>query len=325
MIVWLTAALRPVGPYPILVLYGEQGSAKSTLARLLRLLIDPQSCPLLAEPNSTRDLMVTALNGWLLAYDNISKIPTWLSDSLCRLAVGGGFAARALFSNDERSVIHAQRPVILNGIDEFVRRGDLIDRSVILRMAPIAPASRCAEADFWRAFQRDFPQILGGVLDAVAGGLRELPSVHLPELPRMADYAKWGEAVSRDLGWAAGTFQAEYAASRHEAIAPVLEDSAVGTALLEIAPRLGNWSGSITELQAYLTRHVDMKDARVLRYRLDPSPRWKRAATTPWPKTTQDFSKELRRVVPQLRLKGLSIDFKRTHQGRHISITQSSS
>ena len=93
MVAWLTAALRPVGPYPILVLYGEQGSAKSTLAKILRLLIDPQACPLLAEPRSTRDLMVTAVNGWLLAYDNISALPDWLSDSLCRLVFGGGFAA----------------------------------------------------------------------------------------------------------------------------------------------------------------------------------------------------------------------------------------
>ena len=92
LVVWMAAALRPVGPYPLLALYGEQGSAKSTLARVIRLLIDPQDAPLLSEPGSTRDLMVTAVNGWLLAYDNVSIIRPWLSDGLCRLATGGGFA-----------------------------------------------------------------------------------------------------------------------------------------------------------------------------------------------------------------------------------------
>ena len=121
VVAWLTAALRPVGPYPILSLHGEQGSAKSTLARILRLLVDPHACPLLEEPASTRDLMVTAVNGWLLAYDNISSIPNWLSDSLCRLVYGGGFSGRALFSNQERVTVQAQRPVILNGIEDFVR------------------------------------------------------------------------------------------------------------------------------------------------------------------------------------------------------------
>jgi len=61
--------------YPVLAIQGEQGAAKSTLARILRLLIDPQSCPLLLPPKCTRDLMATAVNGWLLAYDNISAIP----------------------------------------------------------------------------------------------------------------------------------------------------------------------------------------------------------------------------------------------------------
>jgi len=113
LITWLTAALRPVGPYPILVLNGEQGSAKSILINVVRLLIDPQARPLVALPKGTRDVMVTALNGWLLAYDNISAIPVWLSDVLCSLATEGGFAGRSLFSKDERTVIHVQRPTYM--------------------------------------------------------------------------------------------------------------------------------------------------------------------------------------------------------------------
>ena len=124
MIAWLTAAMRPVGPYPVLVLNGEQSSGKSTLAKILRMLIDPQTCPSLALPSSTRDLMTTAVNGWLLVYENITTIPGWLSDCVCQLAFGGGFASRQLFSDDERSIIFAQRPVVLVGIDDFVVRGD---------------------------------------------------------------------------------------------------------------------------------------------------------------------------------------------------------
>lgn len=148
MIAWVTAALRPVGPYPILVLNSQQGTSKTTLARILRLLIDPQSCPLLSEPASTRDLVATAVNGWLLAYDNLSAITTWLSDGLCRLVYGVGFAGRAVFSNDERSIIHAQRPVILTGIDEIVQRGDLRDRCVFLHPPMILPARRRTEDEY---------------------------------------------------------------------------------------------------------------------------------------------------------------------------------
>ena len=92
LIGWMAAALRPAGPFPVLAIHGEQGSAKSTLARIIRLLIDPQSAPLVGEPGSSRDLMVNAINGWLLAFDNVSVIPNWLADSLCRVSSGGGFA-----------------------------------------------------------------------------------------------------------------------------------------------------------------------------------------------------------------------------------------
>ena len=142
-VAWLTASIRPAGPYPPLVLYGEQGTAKTTLAKVARLLIDPHSAPLLGEPTSTRDLMITALNSWLLAFDNIGTLPGWLSDCFCRLATAGGYATRSLFTDDQVTYVHAQRPVILNGIDDFVKRGDLIDRSVFLHSranSPVGPS-----------------------------------------------------------------------------------------------------------------------------------------------------------------------------------------
>ena len=160
MVTWLTAALRPVGPYPILVLNGEQAAGKSTLVKILRLLIDPQVCPVLALPSSTEDLMATAVNGWLLVYDNISAIAGALSDCICQLAFGGGFASRTLYTNDERSVIYAQRPVILVGIADFVLRGDLRDRSVFLHLSAIADTSRRAEGKFWQGFRADYPSDL---------------------------------------------------------------------------------------------------------------------------------------------------------------------
>ena len=184
VIAWMTAALRPVGPYPILSLHGEQGSAKSTLARVLRLLIDPQHCALLGEPASTRDLLVTARSGWLLAYDNITAMPDWLSNSLCRLVSGAGQAGRALFTDDERVVLEAQRPVILNGIEDFVRKSDLIDRTVFAHMRAISQKKRRDEEEFWKSFRADQHLILGSVLDAVVGGLRELPGVKLERMPR---------------------------------------------------------------------------------------------------------------------------------------------
>jgi hypothetical protein len=306
LIGWMAAALLPDGPYPILAIHGEQGSAKTTLARVIRKLIDPQESPVLAVPRSTRDLVVTAFSGWLLVYDNISVVPTWLSDGLCRLATGGGFAGRALFSDDEQNVIHAQRPAILNGIDDFVRRDDLADRCIFLHLPPILAAGRRPEAEFWRLFQADFPRIFGGLLDAVVGGLRELPSVQPAELPRMADFARFGEAVGRGLGWPAETFLSAYGNNRAEAAVAALEESVLATILFEYATLDGlqNWTLSPTEMLAELSKDVHPKVR----------------ASSRWPKSPWAFSNELRRIAPLLRTRGISVRFSRTRNHRLISI-----
>src|SRR5690606_22857722 len=137
LVAWLLAALRPTGPYPVLVLQGEQGSAKSTTARVLRALVDPSKAPIRTMPRDERDLMVAASNSWVIVLDNLSGIPNWLSDAICRLSTGGGFATRALYTDDEEAIFEATRPVILNGIDDVVSRSDLLDRSLVLTLPTI--------------------------------------------------------------------------------------------------------------------------------------------------------------------------------------------
>ena len=304
VVAWLTAALRPVGPYPILSIHGEQGSAKTTLARVLRLLIDPQACPLLAEPASTLDLMVTALNGWLLAYDNITAIPNWLSDSLCRIVCGGGLAQRALYSNSERAALYAERPVILNGIEDFVQKSDLVDRTVFLHLPPITQDRRCAEDHLWRAFRAKHSAILGGVLDVMVGGLRHLPSMKLSRMPRMADFARWGEAVGRGLGWENETFLTAYDESRSGAIETSLESTPLGEMLFHFSRTPFQCESSPAEMYSMFTQKVGKKVAN----------------SKAWPKSTQKFTNELRRLAPQLRAYGLLITFTKTHGSRLVSI-----
>jgi hypothetical protein len=307
LVAWMAAALRPVGPYPILALYGEQAAAKSTLAKVVRLLIDPQAAPLLTVPRGTRDLMVTAHNGWLLAYHNISVINNQLSDALCMVSTGGALAGRALFSNDERNVIQVQRPVILSGIEEFIQRGDLSDRSVYLDLPPIDPASRRREDEFWPAFHNDQPRILGGLLDAVVGGLQKLPSIRLAELPRMADFAAFGEAVGLTLQWPAGLFLDDYQDNRRAATMTPLEDSIVGTTLLQHYPHMvKDWICTPSQMLSSLALGVSPAVTKSLG----------------WPKSPARLTNELGRIAPQLRMHGLSVTISRNHQGRRITVTK---
>ncbi len=299
--VWVTASMIPMGPYPPLVLQGEQGSAKSTLARVARLLIDPHSVPLLGEPASTRDLMITAANVWLLTFDNLRTLAPWLSDALCRLAVGAGHANRSNYTNDQLTYLAAQRPILLNGISDFLTRGDLIDRALILYMQAIRLAHRRTEAEYWRSFRADYPAILGGFLDAIVLARRLLPSVVLTRVPRMADFAHWGEAVGRALGWPEEEFLKSYLRNRRAATIASIEDSLVGSMLLSTS---SSWSGPVVQLQMLLTEAAGKKVA----------------SSAGWPKSTALFARELHKVAPQLRTHGISITFSRHNTGRLVTI-----
>jgi hypothetical protein len=287
-------------------LTGEQGSSKSTLARLARLLIDPHVSPLRSEPREPRDLMIGAVNSWVVAIDNLSGIPPWLSDGLCRLATGGGYATRTLYSNEEETFLDAQRPVILNGIVDYVSRGDLIDRCLFLHLPTISEPKRRPEREFWEGFEADYPLILASLLDAVSGALRLLPTIRPAELPRMADFAVWGQAACVALGWEAAAFTAAYAANRRGAHETILEDSPVTGAVRQLVARSKVWTGTTTELLGELAGLAGDK-----------------VVTTPrWPKSPRALTGTLRRLAPTLRAIGIEAAHARTKSGGQWTLAE---
>jgi hypothetical protein len=189
---WLLGGFRPIGPYPLLVLGGSHGSAKSTSSRLLRSLIDPNAAPLRAPPTNSRDLAISARNSWCLGFDNLSSVRPWFSDALCRLSTGGGFSTRALYTDEGEKIFEGMRPVLLNGIDIDIGRADLLDRAIVLSLCPISDEDRETESQLWERFETLRPAILGGLLDVVAYALRRLPTIKPTKLPPYGGFRNMG-------------------------------------------------------------------------------------------------------------------------------------
>lgn len=291
---WLAQALYPRGPYPVLALGGEQGAAKSTAARMLRALVDPSAPGLRADPREVRDLMVAAENAWVLAFDNVSRIQPWLSDALCRLSTGGGWATRELYSDSDEVLFEATRPVILNGIAEFITRGDLLDRAIQITLPPIPEHARRREEEVWSGFERARPRLLGALLDRLAGALREREQVRLERLPRMADFAVLAVAAERGAG-EEPRFLPAYAGARAEADQAAVEGSPVGPALLAwVRATALPWEGTAAELLSGLERAVEERER----------PRG-------WPRTPRGLRAELDRLAPSLRRLGLGVSSER--------------
>jgi hypothetical protein len=233
IVAWLLAALRSRGPYPVLVVSGEQGSAKTALSKFLRALIDPNVAAVRALPREERELMIAANNGHLLAFDNLSGLPPWLSDAFCRLASGGSFAVRQLYTDAEEVLFKAVRPILLNGIEDVIGRPDLADRAILLTLGPIREEQRRSETELWREFELARPTILGALLDAVVRGLKAIGSVKLEQLPRMADFALWATACETVL-WPAGTFSRAYTANRTAAIERIIDADPIAASVREL-------------------------------------------------------------------------------------------
>ena len=299
VVAWALACLRNRGPYPVIVLSGEQGSAKSTFSAILRALLDPNTAPLRALPREDRDLFIAASNGHVLAFDNVSGLPAWISDTLCRLATGGGFAVRQLYSDQDEVLFDAARPVILNGIEDIVTRPDLADRAVFLTLEPIPEERRRPEQELWAAFEAERPRLLGVLLDAVAKGLAELPATRLDKLPRMADFALWATACETAL-WPSGTFWSAYCGNRDEAVDGVIDADPIAATVRALMQARTEWTGTASDLLGAL---AELAGERV-------------AKSKTWPDSPRALAGRLRRAATFLRKVGIDIGFEREGRAR---------
>jgi hypothetical protein len=265
---------------------------------LVRALVDPSAAPLRTTPCNEHDLYIAADNAHVIALDNISTLPPWLSDALCRLSTGGGFSTRTLYETREEELFEGMKPVILNGITDVVSRPDLLDRAIVVALPPILDEERRPEAELWEEFEQARPAILASLFDAVSGALRSAEDVRLEGMPRMADFAIWATAAEESLGWVAGAFMAAYSGNRQEAADSALDADPVAVAVLEFMADRDQWVGSATELWTTLGELVDEGVRK----------------TKAWPGAPNALISKLKRLAPTLR--GVDIEYGEVRSGR---------
>ena len=291
---WMIGAFSQ-GPYPVIILLGEQGTGKSVISRMLKSVVDPATSPLRSIPRNPRDLMIAGKNGWVIAFDNLSGMPAWLSDAICRLSTGGGFSTRELFTDDGETLFNATRPVILNGISDVASRHDLIDRALMINLEMIPENKRKPEKEIWQTFNQIKPRILGGLFDAVSSAIRNQHLVSLDSLPRMADFALWTASAEKGCRWTEGmTFMDAYNGNRNAAVEMAVDADLVSSSIMQLLLlEEGKWQGSATEL---LERLCDIVSEKAQKSKL-------------WPKQPNTLSGKIKRVATFLRSLGVKIAF----------------
>lgn len=249
-IVLLVSYFVPSIDHPILYLYGSQGAAKSTTSRFLKDIIDPSEVSIMEMPKDTNSLIQNLYHHWFTTFDNVSSLSSEFSDLLCRVVTGTGYAKRKLYSDDDDVFYSFKRCVSLNGINLQAYKADLLDRSILVQLERVPKDKRKYAEQLNKDFQDALPGILGGVFDTLSAAMKVYPDVDIKEVPRMADFARWGYAIAEVLGYGGKEFLRIYTENAELQHDEVLDNSIIGSFIrdfIEVQPQK-TWEGTATEL-----------------------------------------------------------------------------
>ncbi|MGD0465793.1 MAG: hypothetical protein ABSA84_03770 [Gammaproteobacteria bacterium] len=303
IVAWLLECLRPNTDFPILVLYGAYGSAKSTTQEFLCNLIDPSLVNLRGAPRNMDDIMVAAANSHIISYNNMSALSRLNQDDFCNLATGGGIGKRMLYKNREELLVEIKRPVIMNSINNIVTARDLISRSIVIELPEIPDHERKTGTQLQHEFIQDYPYILGGLYDLYVSVLKVLPEIQLTEKPRLADFALLGTALERVLNLEQETFIKSLQSNSQSNLLNSLELHPIFETLINFIVRERYFKGTFSEL-------------------LDQLSNLRRKLSYDWPTSGHAFARLLKDYSSTLQKLGLRIYFDpcRSNRGKLIEI-----
>lgn len=303
-LIWLVACLVPDIPHPQIAVSGEKGAAKSTLLRIARRLVDPAHQDLLTMPNGREDFALQLSKNYMLTYDNLSKIEDWQSDLLCSAITGGGITKRKLYTNAEEVILSFQRCIGINGINQVATKPDLIDRSLLFELERIPENGRKEEQVIWMEFEEARPAILAGMFDALAKAMEIHPDVSIHELPRMADFCRWGYAIAEAIGVGGEEFLTMYKRNIKKGNEEAIQDTPVATAIVSFMGDKTEWKGQSANLLRSLT------ELALLEY-IDTKAK-------SWPKAANALVRRLKQIKSNLESAGIKYSVGRDDFNRSL-------
>lgn len=289
-----------------LVLYGDQGSGKSTLSRIVQALIDPRVVGIQTFPHSQKDLAIDCQNAHVLCYDNLRIIKPPMADMLSIASTGGALTSRQLYTSAEQHVLWLHGAMVFNGIHSFIDQPDLAQRCLPIHLPSIEESGRQSESDMMRQFQTDLPVIFRGLLDLIANILSILPSVVATSPERMIDFVIWLAAMEKIDGVPVGVYQAQYSAALKDTMLDSLLENPLAAAVFSFvteSPK-NHWSGTPTEL----LQELNFLAGNRSRFSQD------------WPQNPIALSKRLRPLLAGLKRQGVDVQLGRS-KDRKITIT----
>ena len=302
---YIISLFIPNLPKAVLMVHGEQGTAKSMLQELIKMLVDPSSLKTLSFPKDIEQLVQQLSHHSTAYYDNLSIIRPWISDLLCRAVTGSGFSKRRLYTNNQDVVYAVMLAIAFNGINLAATKADLLDRGLIIQTETIPKGNRRRRKAIWNKFYSIRPQLLAYILDTLVKVLKwkkDNPSSEpINELPRMADWAEWCEIISRCMGEKNDAFINAYNQNINLQTEEVIEGSDLAIAVLELVAGFDEkepeFSGTPTDSLVKLNLIADANN-------IDRRSKY-------WPKTASRLSRSLKTAQRTLREIGIEVKWEK--------------
>jgi hypothetical protein len=306
LLVSLISGFIPDFPHAMLVVFGSQGSSKSTLAKLCRLVTDPSMIEVASFPHSNAELVQALAHHHFLFFDNVSYISEEQSDTLCKAITGGGHTKRALYLDDDDIIYSFMRCIGINGINLVTTRPDLLERSLLVELEPIESTERRAEKELYESFKKDLPFILGGVFDVLVKTIQIQPTIKIDSLPRMADWTIWGCAIAEALGYTKEEFLDAYKNNVNRQTEMLLNENIVAIAVIAFMEKHNDWRDTPTGLLRELSLQAAFEH-------IDTTEKY-------WPKASNSLSRKLNELSPSLKKMGILVTINTKGTERYIEL-----
>jgi hypothetical protein len=259
--VWVISLLIPEIAHTILLPYGEKGSAKSTLLKKIKMVIDPSSLDLFSISHRKEEFIQQLTHNYLCFYDNVRHEPAWLSDEACRSVTGAAASKRKLYSDDDDIPYRYKKILGFAGIDVIFTEPDALDRSIKIELERIKDENNIPDTEIEEEVKKQVPELLGYIFDVLSKALEIKETVSLKRLPRMGDFAKWGEAISRALGYKPLEFINTYFENIGEQNIEIIESNPFAEALSKLIDyNINSWISSPKTLTKKLREYADNND-----------------------------------------------------------------
>ena len=255
--VHLVSLFIPEIPHPIFLLNGNTGSGKTHIQKYVKRIVDPDNLEKLSIPKDERDFVLQASKNYLLSYDNVGYTERYFSDRICSVITGTGFVTRQLYTDSGDHSVQYRSSIILSTINKRIfKKPDFLNRCIIYDLPNISSYKREESLD--KEFNEILPGLLGYIFDIIANAMKIAESMksdpNILQLPRMADFAFWGEAIARSMGNQSNQFlnvYKEHLANRFDNDANY-KNKSPDIAFIELVSKFvrskGGWEGLMANL-----------------------------------------------------------------------------